>query len=186
MSAIDPAMQALTRRSFLAATGAAFGAALSGVPALASGAERTLFLSNPNTNETFEAVYWADGAPREPALEDLHHFLRDWRRDETIRIDTRVLDIAWQIQQKLGADEPLSVISAYRSPATNAALRRRSKGVAKNSYHCRGMAIDIRHPKIKASTVRKAARLADAGGIGYYPRSNFVHVDCGPAREWRG
>ena len=156
-------------------------------PALAAplaGGVRRLALHNINTNEQFSGVYWADGAYRPEALKRLDVLLRDHRAKQVGRYDPRLFDVLARLHQTLDSDEPFRVICGYRSRRTNAMARRRSRGVAKESYHTRGMAIDVMLPDVELKAIATAARGMEAGGVGYYPRSGFVHVDTGPVRTW--
>ena len=119
-------------------------------------------------------------------MKEINWFMRDWRRDKAIGYDPRNLDIIAAVQRLLETNEPFNLLSGYRTPQTNAMLRSRSRGVASNSYHTRGMAADLQLKSRNLSQMAKAARACKAGGIGTYSRSNFIHLDCGPVRSWRG
>jgi len=147
-------------------------------------AERTVALHNLHTGESLEATYWADGAYSTRALGEINHLLRDHRTGEVHAIDTALLEQLYAIQRKLGVERPYQVISGYRSPATNAALRSPGSGVAKHSLHMEGQAIDISLPGCKLRKLRETALAMKAGGVGYYPDSGFVHVDTGRVRFW--
>jgi len=110
--------------------------------------------------------------------------MRDFRTGDTIGMDVGLMDILYRLRTALDSSQPFEIISAYRSPKTNAYLAARSSGVAKHSYHTKGMAIDIRLPGRQLRDVRRAALDLRLGGVGYYPRSNFVHVDTGRVRFW--
>jgi uncharacterized protein YcbK (DUF882 family) len=114
----------------------------------------------------------------------VNEFLRDFRTSEVHEIDPRLLDLLHKLAHSVGASEPFHVISGYRSPRTNSALRAHSSGVAKYSLHMEGKAIDIRLPGTRLTQVRDSARALAIGGVGYYPGSNFVHVDTGRVRTW--
>ena len=174
------------RRRFLAlAAGAATGCLASPLPALAKASgERQLELFNIHTGESLRTVYWADGWYVGGALDEIDHLLRDFRTEEVKQIDLRLLDLLHRLRGVLETDHAFSVISGYRSPETNAMLARRSGGVARNSYHIHGMAIDIRVPGRYTEDIRWAAMGLRRGGVGYYPASDFVHVDVGPIRYW--
>ena len=146
--------------------------------------ERSLSLYNPNTRESLETVYWVDGAYVPGALADINHIMRDRRTGEIKPIDTHLLDLLCCIRTELKTQRPFHVISGYRSPKTNALLRRCGKGAARNSYHLQGKAVDIRLPGYRLSSLRRTACALKEGGVGYYPRSRFVHVDVGPVRYW--
>lgn len=149
---------------------------------LLSGA-RTLYLYSINTGESLRTVYWIDGVYIGSALEEVYWLLRDYRSGDVAPIDLRLLDLLYVIT-KLSGKERIDVISGYRSPATNEYLRRTKKGVAKDSYHTHGKAIDIRIEGMSLEALRDLAISLRAGGVGYYPRSGFVHLDTGPVRYW--
>lgn len=153
-------------------------------PAAPRSPERTLSFHNLHTGENLRTVYWQDGDYVPEALADIDHILRDHRTDDTVAIDLGLLNLVYALQQTLDTDEPFHIISGYRSPKTNAMLRRQSEGVAKKSFHMQGRAIDIRVPKRRTKAVQQAALKLSRGGVGYYPRSDFVHVDTGHIRRW--
>ena len=146
--------------------------------------KKNLSLFNTHTGEHLDVCYCQDGVYRSGALNKIKHILRDHRTGDIKAIDTRVLDILYTLSHRLDTPGPFHIISGYRSPATNAALHRKSNGVATHSFHTQGMAIDFRVPGCKTNTVHTAAVNLRAGGVGYYPKSDFVHVDCGPVRYW--
>jgi uncharacterized protein YcbK (DUF882 family) len=148
--------------------------------------ERVISFHNTHTQESLRTVYWANGVYSQRALQRINHILRDHRTGEVKSIDRRLLDLLHAIEGKLGVPQTFHVISGYRSPATNARLRERSKGIAKYSLHMHGKAIDIRLPEDDLLELRCAARALGAGGVGYYPRPGFVHVDVGRVRYWEG
>lgn len=117
-------------------------------------------------------------------LARVNHFLRDFRTDEVHAIDPGVLDTLFAVRSRVGRDDPFHVISGYRSPETNAYLRRHSSGVAKHSLHMEGRAIDVRLPGIPTAKLRDIALTMQRGGVGYYPASDFVHLDTGRVRFW--
>ncbi len=145
---------------------------------------RVLAMNNLNTGEQLETCYFDGKGYVKKELHRLDQFCRDYRRNETLPMDRRLFDQISQIQKLIGTESEVIVISGYRSPATNSALRSRSSGVAKKSYHMVGKAIDFRLDGVKLSTVREAAMSLKAGGVGYYPGSNFVHIDTGAVRSW--
>lgn len=171
----------------LGAIGAALSTpALPAAPAVLKGAGnyRSLALVNNRTGEWLKTVYWIDGAYLHEALDAVNHLMRDWREDLTVGIDPKLLDILSTCHGRLECAEPFEVVSGYRSPQTNAMLRRRSRGVARNSYHTKGMAVDI---TMKTRTVAQVALAGSAlgrGGVGRYTRAKFVHLDSGPVRGW--
>lgn len=147
--------------------------------------ERTLSLLNTHTGEHLKhIVYWEKGIYLPEALQDINYVLRDHRTDEMHTIDPLTIDLMAALSRKLDAKRPFEIISGYRSPQTNASLRKASGGVAKNSYHMKGMAVDLRLPGVRLKTLRKAALQLRMGGVGYYPKSNFVHIDSGTVRSW--
>ncbi|MCF1428243.1 MAG: DUF882 domain-containing protein [Shewanella sp.] len=145
---------------------------------------RFLNMVNLHTGDRYQADYWLDGAYQQGALDKFNYVLRDHRDNLVAPIDTRVFDILHRLQLKLAKDGEFEILSGYRSPHTNAMLAARSNGVAKHSYHMKGMAVDIRMPGVKLASLRDAAKSLKAGGVGYYPASDFVHIDCGPVRYW--
>ena len=147
---------------------------------------RRLFLHNLHTGDKVKTVYWADGEYIDDALADVRFALRDWRNGQQHAMDRGLFDIFHELSARLETDRPFQIISGYRSPATNAALHARSSGVASKSLHMRGMATDLRVQGVDLAQVRKAALSLGRGGVGYYPRSNFVHVDTGRVRQWAG
>jgi uncharacterized protein YcbK (DUF882 family) len=147
--------------------------------------ERSLSLLNTHTGEGLqEVVYWEQGRYVRDALQELNYLLRDHRTDEVHPIDPQTLDLMAAISRKVEAKHPFEIISGYRSPHTNEVLRNSSKGVAKNSYHMQGKAVDFRLPGVPLKVVHKAALNLHRGGVGYYPKSDFVHVDCADVRSW--
>ena len=146
--------------------------------------EKKLDLYNCHTGEHVKAVYWVKGDYVSESIDEINHILRDRRTDEEIAIDPKLLDLLFDIARKVDARDPFYVVSAYRSPKTNARLRKRRKGVAKNSQHIYGKAIDFYLPGRNLFSIRKAALSLRGGGVGYYPRSHFIHVDTGPVRSW--
>ncbi len=181
--------QFLSRRHFLR-LGAAFTAGLV-LPgqlhaALASDdhQERRLVFFNTHTRETLDVCYARGRSYRPEALSAVNHILRDHRTNEVSPIDPRLLDLLCAIRSKAGPDACLHIISGYRSPRTNQSLRQRSRSVARKSLHMQGHAADIRIPGLAISRLRRIALDLRQGGVGYYPRSNFIHVDIGPVRTW--
>ena len=147
--------------------------------------ERSLSLLNTHTGERLKkVVYWEQGSYIPDALDHLNYVLRDHRTNEVCSIDPITLDLMAAISRKVDAKRPLEIISGYRSFKTNEELRRTSRGVARNSYHMQGKAVDLRLPGVPLRHVRKAALELQMGGVGYYPKSNFVHIDSGRVRTW--
>lgn len=147
---------------------------------------RRLHMYSGHSGETLDTVYWIDGDYVPEVLEEVNNFFRDWRIDRAHRIDTRTLDILAAAHNLLDVSEPYMLLSGYRSPETNAMLRQRSSGVARNSRHMVGQAADVRLNSRSVSQVARAALACNAGGVGRYSRSNFTHMDCGPVRTWGG
>ena len=147
--------------------------------------ERYLFFHNPNVGETVRRVYWTprEGYVRE-SIAEISWTLRDYHNDQVRSFDPNVLDQLYALQVQMGLRQPVSVISGYRSPITNGALRQNSRGVARNSLHMQAMAMDLRLPDGRVSDLYRAACSLGAGRVGYYPGSNFVHIDSGPVRYW--
>lgn len=152
-------------------------------PPADDGSPRTLTLYNMNTQETITATYRRGGQYIASELQKLSTFLVDHKNGEMIAMDPELFDVLFHLQRRLGASS-FEVLSAYRSPQTNAVLARMSRGVARNSLHTVGQAIDIKVPGFSPYQVRQAARELGLGGVGYYPRTGFVHVDTGPVRYW--
>lgn len=146
---------------------------------------RNLSLYNLHTKETFEGIYWREGEYNEKALKRLTYVLRDWRNQKEHPIDPKLFDVLYRLNEKLGTKEEYQIICGYRSKETNEMLRAKSSGVAKNSLHCCGKAIDLRLHKTSLKDLRDTARALKAGGVGYYPKSNFVHLDVrGKPAAW--
>ena len=145
---------------------------------------RALGFRNLHTGETVDVVYRADGQLDHGALREIDWVLRDFRTGEARRIDQRLLDLLWRLRVALDTTEPYEVISGYRSPATNAMLRRQSRAVSRVSLHMQAMAIDVRVPDRSLAALRDAALALRLGGVGYYAASDFVHVDVGRVRIW--
>jgi uncharacterized protein YcbK (DUF882 family) len=146
--------------------------------------DRELSFYNTHTGESADVAYCRSGCLQPASLERIDHILRDHRTGETKDIDVRLLDLLHRLARAVGADGPFHVISGYRSCKTNAYLRSHGGGVAANSLHLLGQAIDIRLPGLKLRDLYKAAVDLRAGGVGIYPASDFVHVDVGRVRIW--
>ena len=182
MSVVD-----LSRRRFLTHT--TCGAICSAfVPQVAFAAfpdkERIIRMNNLHTGETLKTCYFDGKSYVESELLKINNLCRDFRRNESFPIDRQLLSQLNAIQDLLGVNTEVQIISGYRSPATNEELRSKSGGVAKKSFHMQGKAIDFRLAGVKLSDVRKAALSLKAGGVGYYPNSDFIHIDTGPVRRW--
>ncbi|PFG56443.1 uncharacterized protein YcbK (DUF882 family) [Vibrio sp. ES.051] len=145
---------------------------------------RVLAMNNLNTGELLETCYFDGKGYINDELQKLNEFCRDHRRNEVHPMDRRLFDQITQIQKLIGTESEVVVISGYRAPATNASLRQGSPGVAKKSLHMEGRAIDFRLDGVKLSDVRDAAISLKAGGVGYYPSSDFIHIDTGAVRSW--
>lgn len=154
-------------------------------PAILTGAGdiRRVNLLNKRTGDQVNTVYWVEGEYIPEAKAEIDFLLRDWRQNMVIDYDWKAVNILAGVYRLLETSEPMGVVSGYRSPATNAMLRRRNRGVAKNSYHTKGMAIDLQMRSVRPSTIARAARSLGAGGVGQY--RTFAHVDSGPVRSWR-
>jgi uncharacterized protein YcbK (DUF882 family) len=144
----------------------------------------SISLVNQHTGETFSGIYRVGGKYIPEAFDKINVVLRDFRTGDVFPIDPRVIDIIYAVHQHSGARKPFEVLSGYRSPQTNSMLRRTHAGVAVNSLHLTGQAIDVRLPDVRISRLRDAAQKLRAGGVGYYPVSNFVHMDSGEVRHW--
>jgi len=145
---------------------------------------RSIKMHNARTGESMETIYWVEGDYVRDALAEISFFFRDWRRNEVKPIDNRAVDIISATHRLVDTREPFLLLSGYRSPATNAMLRSRSSGVARNSLHLKCQAADIRLSSRSVNQVSRAAASISAGGVGKYSRSNFTHVDCGSVRNW--
>jgi uncharacterized protein YcbK (DUF882 family) len=145
---------------------------------------RTLRFNHTHTGERLTVAYFQDGVYDPEALRTVNHFLRDFRTNDIHDIDAGLLDLLHTLAVVTETGRPFDVISAYRSPRTNAMLRQHSEGVAAGSLHMRGQAIDIRLDDVALPALRAAALDLKGGGVGYYPASNFVHVDVGRVRFW--
>ncbi len=141
-------------------------------------------MTSVRTGESIDTIYWIEGDYIRDAVKEINYFMRDWRTDDVHKIDLRTIDIMAASHNMLDATEPYTLLSGYRSPATNALLRSRSRGVAKNSRHLLGQAADLQLKSRSVSQMFRAAKACQGGGVGRYSRSNFVHMDCGPVRTW--
>jgi uncharacterized protein YcbK (DUF882 family) len=163
------------------------GAAAGGASSVwADAAPRTVAFHNLHTGESLTAAYWEGGGYVPDALAAVNHVLRDFRTGDVHPIDPRLLDLLQTLSAQVETGGPFQVISGYRSPATNAMLHAHSDGVAKSSLHMQGMAIDIRLADVALDRLHGAALALGRGGVGYYPESDFVHVDVGRVRRWGG
>lgn len=145
---------------------------------------RRIRMYNGRTGESLDTIYWIEGQYIPESLQDVNRFVRDWRTNEVINFDARTLDILSASHRLMDSTEPYLLLSGYRSPKTNAMLRSRSGGVARNSLHMTGKAADVRLKSRSVSQMARAAEACSSGGVGRYSGSNFVHMDCGPVRHW--
>lgn len=152
----------------------------------AAGNERTISLHNIHTKETVSVVYKRDGRYVDAGMQQVNHMLRDWRRNESTKMDPELIDLLWEIHTELGSKEPIHIISGYRSRATNDQLRRTVGGQASESRHILGKAADVHFPDVPIRKLRYSALIRERGGVGYYPTSAipFVHVDTDRVRAW--
>ncbi len=147
---------------------------------------RRIKMYSGRTGERLDSIYWVEGQYIPEALAEINHFMRDWRTGGVKQIDRRTLDIMAAAHNMMDVSEPYLLLSGYRSPQTNAQLRTRSRGVARNSLHMKGQAADLRLASRSVRQMAKAAIACHGGGVGTYSRSNFVHMDCGDVRSWGG
>ena len=187
MNTISPA--STTRRAFLKIGASAILTGVFTHPALAvvspeAHERRVLSFYNIHTGEAIRACYRADGRLVRAAIKRINFILRDYRTGEIKPVDPKLLDLLHRISTAVDPHAPISIISGYRSPQTNAALRKITTGVARNSLHMEGRAIDIRIPGYRTSALRRLAVQLKAGGVGYYPKSDFIHLDTGPVKTW--
>lgn len=181
--------EGLNRRSFLRLllwTGLISCSSKSAFAAISdlSSEVRSLSLFNPRTKEGYNGIYWLNGEYVPSALNDLNYIMRDIRTDGIKQIDTDLLDLIYKISLKLKTNRPFHILSGYRSHKTNSLLFEHHDKAVKNSFHIKGQAVDIRLPGYRTSLLRRAAFELSEGGIGYYPRQGFVHIDVGPIRYW--
>jgi len=181
----------MTRRGLL---GAFAATAVAAAPSFASAAGflrgagdiRRISMFSGRTGERVDTVYWIEGEYIAEAVREINMFMRDWRTSEAVQMDLRTIDIMSASSNLMDINEPYLLLSGYRSPQTNAMLRQQSSGVARNSLHMRGQAADLRLQGRTTAQMASAAISCRAGGVGRYSGSNFVHMDCGPIRSWRG
>lgn len=177
----------MDRRNFLKMAGMVSAASL--FPTLGSANttlpyKKSLSFYNIHTGEKLETTFWAEGSYIPEALSEINYLLRDYRNNAVTEMDIELFDLLYALRTNLNSREPFNVISGYRSPETNEKLRGHSTGVAKKSLHMEGKAIDINLPGRNLADLRKVAIGLGQGGVGYYPSSNFVHVDRGRVRTW--
>ena len=188
MSSRHQTASTLGRRSFLG-LGLAGGGALTFMPRqvfakVTATDNRTLGFFNTHTNEILKATYWQNGHYDRGAVADINYILRDHRSGDVYSMDLKLLDLLVQLHRRTDSKKPFEIISGYRSPVSNAKLASASNGVAKRSMHMDGKAIDIRLRDVSLPDLRLNALAMKAGGVGYYAKSNFVHVDTGRVRHW--
>lgn len=186
-TAHQPGLQHPARRRFMRTvfgTGATLTVPSSLWAAVHRAPERSLALRNLHTGETLRTTFWVDGDYLRDELRAIDRVLRDHRSGEVCRMDPQLMDVLYLLQQSVSIAGPFHIISGYRSPASNEKLRHKSGGVAKRSLHMQGMAVDIRLPGCSLNRLRNAALALKAGGVGYYAKSDFIHVDTGRVRRW--
>ncbi|HEY6456731.1 MAG TPA: DUF882 domain-containing protein [Steroidobacteraceae bacterium] len=177
----------MDRRGFIARAALICGSAeaIWGGSAIADTANvRSVSFVHTHTGEKLTAAYWKDGEYQPQVLQQVNHLLRDFRTNEVHVIDPVLLDVLFELRTKVGSGHAFHVISAYRSPKTNAMLRRSSSAVAEHSMHMLGKAIDVRLESFPTARLAAVARSLRRGGVGYYQASDFVHVDTGRVRYW--
>ncbi|NCA70710.1 MAG: DUF882 domain-containing protein [Sphingobacteriia bacterium] len=175
----------MNRRYFLGAALTALATPVVAKPSSNHNRARILRFRHLHTDERIEVTYRIGDQYQRPALQKLNHFFRDFRTGDTAAMDPKLFDLLYDIQIKLGDDGArYDILSGYRSNHTNQMLRAKSRGVAKNSLHLTGQALDVRFPDLPTRRIRDAAIELERGGVGYYPRSNFVHLDTGTVRRW--
>lgn len=185
----------MDRRSFLGLGGATLGGLI--IPSLITPAAaanfksgmigegaRRLAFRNTHTGESFSGVYRVGDKYLPDAFKQINYVLRDFRTDQFYSMDPRLLDIMYTVHRMTGQSRPFEIISGYRSPKTNSMLRGKSSGVAKKSYHMKGQAVDLRIKGFSTARIRDLAKSLRGGGVGYYSRSDFVHMDTGDVRSW--
>lgn len=145
---------------------------------------RQLSFYHTHTRLSLDVVYYANGEYIDSALDEINRFLKDFRTGEITEMNPQLLDLLHDVRNELGSEEAYEVISAYRSPETNEMLRETTTGVARKSQHLKGNAIDVRLRGVRITTLRDTALRMERGGVGFYPRSDFVHMDMGPFRQW--
>ena len=181
----------ITRRGLL---GAFAATAITAAPTYANavgflrgaGDIRSIAMHSGRTGERLNTIYWIEGEYIPEAVREINLHMRDWRTNEAVQMDLRTIDIMSAARNLMDTDEPYLLLSGYRSPQTNNMLRASNRGVARNSLHMRGQAADLRLSSRSTTQMANAALACRAGGVGRYGGSNFVHMDCGPVRSWRG
>ncbi len=186
MSQQETINRGINRRRFLAGCTAFAGSVIApaAFASITKLPERQLAFHHLHTGEKVKLTYWAEGKYLPDSLQEINHLLRDHRTGDTAQIDRQLMDLLFNLQTRLESQGEFQIISAYRSPKTNRMLRSKSSGVAKKSFHMQGKAMDIRLSGADLKHLRRAALALKSGGVGYYPKSNFIHVDTGPVRHW--
>ena len=179
-------MARITRPTVIALSLVALGITASVTPpeAVRAADARQLAFYHTHTRRSLDVVYYANGEYVDSALHEINRFLKDFRTGDVSEINPELLDLLHDVRNELGSEQPYEVISAYRSPQTNEMLRVTTSGVAKKSHHLKGNAIDVRLRGVRTNTLRETALRMERGGVGYYPKSDFVHMDMGPVRQW--
>ncbi len=180
-------LKKLAAASVLFAACAAFAWSTFPGSTTAAGDTRTLSLYHVHTKESLTITYKKDGRYVPSALSKINHLMRDWRRNEAMKMDPKTLDLMWELHADLDSKAPIHIICGYRSANTNAMLKRIGRNVAKQSMHIRGKAIDLYFPDVSVAKLRGSAMAREIGGVGYYPKSGasgFVHIDSGNVRYW--
>ncbi|THH38549.1 DUF882 domain-containing protein [Aliishimia ponticola] len=188
---MTPTTSGISRRALL---GAFAATAVSAAPTFSNAAGfikgagdiRRIRMYSARTGERIDMIYWVEGDYIKDAVKEVNHFMRDWRTNDITSMDLRTIDIMAAAHNLMDVKEPYMLLSGYRSPKTNAMLRARSRGVAKNSLHMKGQAADLRLGSRSVGQMAQAAAACRGGGVGKYSGSNFVHMDCGPVRSWGG
>ncbi len=145
---------------------------------------KILPLYNRHTGESLEVMFYDKGKYIDSALAELNYFLRDHREQESTKMDLKIIEQLYRLHRDTRSSQQVQIVSAYRTAKTNNMLRKKSGGVAKRSYHMKGQAVDFYIPDVKLKTLRQTAVTSNRGGVGYYPKSHFIHVDSGPVRNW--
>jgi len=179
----------LSRRRFLAlgfmaTAGLSFAPTVTLARPLSAPKMKELSFRNLHTDEKLRVTFWKNGAFDRASMGKINHILRDFRTGDVYPISANLIDLLYDLRMKLRTDAPIEIISGYRSPSTNAMLAGQSDGVARQSYHTKGLATDIRIGGVSLRRLQTTALFMGRGGVGFYPRSDFVHVDVGPVRRW--
>ncbi len=177
----------VSRRSFLKRSAIITGAAMMSQSEIlaATDEKKILKLYNVHLQKKFYAPFFEKNYYKLSGLFEVNKAFIDYRAKEMTRIDVKLINLLYEIQQQLGSDHQFNIVSGYRSKQTNEALRKTHEGVAKNSFHIKGKAVDIYVPNVPLRKLKDIALGMQKGGVGYYPSSHFVHVDVGPVRSWR-